>query len=62
MCQSIIEFVEGIQDTKYCHIRPVHYIGLISVKEEGWMEFSEGSQGCSEGLPEGNPELDLHYI
>ena len=29
------------------------HIGLIQVKEEGWMGFSEGWQGCSEGFPEG---------
>ena len=27
------------------------WIGLIQVKEEGWTEFSEGLQGCSEGFP-----------
>ena len=37
------------------------YNGLIQVKEEGWTEFSEGRQGCSEGFSEGkalgNPDL-----
>ena len=27
--------------------------GLIQVKEEGWMGFSEGWQGCSKEFPEG---------
>ena len=29
------------------------YTGLIQVKEEGWMGFSDGWQGCSEGFPKG---------
>ena len=28
--------------------------GLIRVKEEGWMGFSEGWQGCSKEFPEEN--------
>ena len=33
----------------------VMYIGLIQVQEEGWTEFLEGWQGCSEGNLEEQP-------
>ena len=33
----------------------VMYIGLIQEQEEGWTEFLEGWQGCSEGNLEEQP-------